>query len=81
MQKNPRTKAFSLRLRMAELQSRHHDLKARIAKELKRPLPCSVQLQTLKRRRLQIKDELTRHEGLLRMLDRMPLPGKLGKPA
>ncbi|MDP5215738.1 YdcH family protein [Ruegeria sp. 2205SS24-7] len=81
MNKSPRVKAPSLRVRMAELKSRHHDLKARIATELKRPLPCSVQLRKLKRRRLMIKDELARHEGLLRMLDSMPMPGKLGKPA
>ncbi|MEX0347914.1 MAG: DUF465 domain-containing protein [Paracoccaceae bacterium] len=66
---------------MAELKNRHHELKARIANELKRPAPCSVQLGRLKRRRLLIKDELARHEGLLRMLDAMPLPGKLGNPA
>ncbi|MFA3917655.1 DUF465 domain-containing protein [Ruegeria hyattellae] len=81
MNKSPRVKALSLRIRMAELKNRHHELKARIAKELKRPLPCSLQLRKLKRRRLLIKDELARHEGLLRMLDAMPRPGKLGNPA
>lgn len=68
MKISPRVRVFSIKARMANLRHRHTDVKARIAEELKRPAPCSMALQRLKRRRLKIKDEIARYEGLLRTL-------------
>ncbi|TMV06416.1 DUF465 domain-containing protein [Ruegeria sediminis] len=69
MKYSPRVKKFSLKVRMAKLRQRQSELKARIVEELKRPAPCSTTLQQLKRRKLRIKDDLARHEGILRTLD------------
>ncbi|AAV95503.1 YdcH family protein [Ruegeria pomeroyi] len=66
-----RVRAFSLKLRMAVLKDRRAELKERILQELKRPAPCAQTLRMLKRRKLTLKDELARHEGLLRTLDAM----------
>ncbi|SDD77030.1 Protein of unknown function [Ruegeria marina] len=66
-----RVRAFSLKLRMAVLKDRREELKQRILQELKRPAPCAQTLRMLKRRKLSLKDELARHEGLLRTLDAM----------
>ncbi|SFQ73762.1 YdcH family protein [Donghicola eburneus] len=60
MKNDVRLKVFSLEARLAKLRSKHGTLKALIARELKRPVPCSVTLQTLKRQRLRIKDEMVR---------------------
>ncbi|NDW47579.1 YdcH family protein [Ruegeria sp. PrR005] len=54
---------------MAVLRERRAELKQRILQELKRPAPCAQTLRMLKRRKLTLKDELARHEGLLRTLD------------
>ncbi len=66
-----RVRAFSLKLRMAVLKERRAELKQRILTELKRPAPCAQTLRMLKRRKLTLKDELARHEGLLRTLEAM----------
>lgn len=71
MKFSPRVREFSLRARLAALRGRHQELKERIVQELKRPAPCSIQLQRLKRRKVRVKDELARHEGLLRTLNAM----------
>jgi len=68
MKNNPRIRLFSIKARMANLRDRHQTVKARIAEELKRPAPCSMMLQQLKRRRLHIKDEIARYDGLLRTI-------------
>ena len=72
MKQNPRVREFSLRVQIAALQDRQRGLKTRIAQELKRPAPCNIVLQELKRHRLRIKDELARHEGLLRTIGALP---------
>ena len=71
MPESPRIKLFSLKVRTATLRQRQIELKARIMEELKRPAPCSTTLQVLKRRKLRIKDDLARHEGILRTLESM----------
>lgn len=53
-------KVFSLEGRLTQLRTKHEALKARIARELKRPAPCTSTLQTLKRQRLRIKDDMVR---------------------
>lgn len=68
MEPSLRVRVFSIKARVANLRHRHHEVKTKIAEELKRPAPCSMALQSLKRRRLQIKDEITRYDGVLRTL-------------
>ncbi|MCG7623502.1 YdcH family protein [Epibacterium sp. Ofav1-8] len=58
MKDSPKVKAFSLEVRLTKLRLKHQTLKARIAREMKRPSPCSASLQMLKRQRLRIKDEI-----------------------
>ncbi|UWQ42695.1 YdcH family protein [Leisingera aquaemixtae] len=72
MKNSPRVKVFSLQVRLAKLRLKHQSLKAKIAKELKRPSPCSMMLQGLKRQRLRTKDEILR---CLTQLRRTGLPG------
>jgi hypothetical protein len=45
-------------MRRRALRQAHGDLDKKLAAELKRPWPDSTRLQQLKRRKLQIKDEL-----------------------
>ncbi|MFC3614946.1 DUF465 domain-containing protein [Lutimaribacter marinistellae] len=66
--KSLRVRRFSLDVKLAALKARHLELKKKIGDELKRPAPCMESLQRLKRRRLRIKDEMARYEGLLRTL-------------
>ncbi|OWY12160.1 DUF465 domain-containing protein [Thioclava sp. NG1] len=61
--------------RIAALRARHRDLDARVEQEQKRAWRDMSVLQRLKRRRLRLKDELGRYEGLLRTLARRRLPG------
>lgn len=67
-----RVKAFSLQARVAKLRIKHMEVRALISQELKRPVPCSLSLQRLKRRRLRLKDQMSRYDGLLRTLRAMP---------
>ncbi|MBE1282636.1 MAG: DUF465 domain-containing protein [Rhodobacteraceae bacterium] len=60
MKNSPKVRAFSLMANVARLRQSHRQVKVKIATELKRPVPCSLSLQKLKRKRLQIKDEITR---------------------
>ncbi len=77
--KSFRVSRFSLGVKIAALKTRHHELKQKIAEELKRPVPCAMSLQKLKRRRLRIKDEMARYEGLLRTLTSLSRnPGRDG---
>jgi len=68
MKPSSRIKLFSTEVRIKHLRDRHQDVKAKIVDELKRPAPCSIALQQLKRRRLIIKDQIARYDGLLRTL-------------
>ncbi|NOC83036.1 YdcH family protein [Ruegeria sp. HKCCD6428] len=68
MPRNNRVKAFSLKARLAELRIKNMEVKKLIADELKRPLPCSLSLQRLKRRKLELKDQMSRYDGLLHTL-------------
>lgn len=68
MPRNDRVKAFSLKARLAELRIKNLEVKKLIADELKRPLPCSLSLQQLKRRKLELKEQMLRYDGLLRTL-------------
>ena len=52
------TKASARAMRRRALRQTHGDLDKKLAAELKRPWPDSTRLQQLKRRKLQIKDEL-----------------------
>lgn len=45
---------------IAALKERHAALERAIDDEVQRPLPDSIALQTLKRRKLRIKDEISR---------------------
>ncbi|MBJ3764589.1 YdcH family protein [Maribius pontilimi] len=56
----------SIMARVENLHRRRGELSARIYAELRRPAPCSMTLQTLKRERLRLKDEIARFDGLLR---------------
>jgi len=73
-----RLEPLSIRARIYNLRQRHRNVKAKIAEELKRPAPCSMALQRLKRKRLVIKDEIARYDGLLRTLG---APARQGHPA
>ena len=66
-----RVKTFSLKTRLAELSVKNREVKKLIADELKRPLPCNLSLQRLKRRRLKLKDQMSHYDGLLRTLSAM----------
>ena len=50
----------------------HRGLESEIIDELKRPMPDSIQVQRLKRRKLRIKDELAAIERLLEAIDVRP---------
>ena len=69
MTKSARVKTFSLQLHIARLRQTHGAIKSRIAGERKRPAPCSLTLQSLKRQRLKVKDELAYSLEVLRDLD------------
>ncbi len=68
MKSSARIKSFAVSVRLISLRRRHQVIKAKIAEELRRPMPCSMMLQRLKRQRLAIKDQITRFDGLLRSL-------------
>ena len=68
MKSSARIKSFAVSVRLISLRRRHQVIKAKIAEELRRPMPCSMMLQRLKRQRLAVKDQITRFDGLLRGL-------------
>lgn len=57
--------------RIVALRQRHCSLDDRVAAEHKRPQPDSSLLQRLKRERLRLRDEIARHEGVLRTISRV----------
>ena len=67
--------------RKSALRSRHARINTEIMVEQPRPLPDSLHLLSLKRIRLQIKDELRRLETLARRPARKVRPTKAAKPA
>jgi len=69
MTTTPRLNAFKLKVRLVSLRKGHRAVKARISDELKRPAPCSLALQALKRQRLHLKDEIARCGSLLQATD------------
>jgi hypothetical protein len=51
---------MSLESHLAELERRHADLERRIAEEMSHPSVNSLEVSDLKRRKLQLKDEIVR---------------------
>ena len=64
------TKPAGLAGRIEALRQRHRSLDNRVTAEHQRPRPDSAVLQGLKRKRLRLRDELARYEGLLRTISR-----------
>ncbi len=56
---------MSLQSHLSELSAKHQSLEAKIADEMQHPSVDSVELAKLKRRKLQLKDEIARIEGQL----------------
>ena len=73
MKNSPEVRSFTVSVKLVALRRRHQVIKAKIAEELRRPLPCSLLLQRLKRQRLAVKDQIARFDGLLRAFG---APGK-----
>ncbi|MFD1511077.1 YdcH family protein [Lacimonas salitolerans] len=63
----------SVSARVAALQTRKQTLEDEIAAEEKRPMPDAARLRHLKARKLRIRDQLARYDGVLRTLK--PLAG------
>ena len=61
----------SLSAHVKALKSRHRKLDGEIMEEQRRPAPDHVKLRWLKARRLVIRDQLARYEGILRTLKPM----------
>jgi hypothetical protein len=64
------TDTVGISSRIQAVQRRHRGLDERVAAEHRRPQPDTGVLQTLKREKLRLKDELARYEGLVRTLER-----------
>ena len=58
-----RGKIAGLNQRIASLQQEHHQLEQILAEETARPMPNSLTIASLKRRKLAIKDELAALTG------------------
>ena len=56
--------------RITSLQRRHRRLDDRVAAEHRRPQPDMSVLQSLKREKLRLKEELAHFEGLMRTIER-----------
>ena len=61
--------------RLRSLEALHADLEARIDAEVKRPLPDDLLVQRMKRQRLKAKDEIAAIAGVMRTVERRPMPG------
>lgn len=66
----PRRTTAAIAARVVALRTRHREIDDQVAQEQKRTWRDAALLQKLKRRRLRLKDELGRYEGLLRTLAR-----------
>lgn len=60
--------SHSLHARARALASRHALIEGYLQQEMRRPLPNDAVLRTLKRRKLAVKDEIARIEGIWRTL-------------
>lgn len=54
---------MSMQMRLAELERRHGDLEKQIAEAMSHPGADMLELSELKRRKLQLKDEIARVRG------------------
>jgi hypothetical protein len=70
----PARLSTALPAKVAQLRRRRHQLAEQIDSELQRPAPCSVTLQTLKRQRLRLKDQIAYYSHLMSSPDRSRLP-------
>lgn len=59
------TRRTSLDARANALVTRRHRLDTEIIDEMKRPVPCHLQLGQLKRDKLRLKDQIAEIEGVL----------------
>ena len=77
MKRTPAKKHATITAKIAQLRRRRHSLAVQIDDELQRPAPCSVALQSLKRQRLRMKDQIAYYSALMRSTDRtsFPAPG------
>lgn len=66
----PRRTTAAIAARVVALRTRHREIDDQVAQEQKLTWRDAALLQRLKRRRLRLKDELSRYEGLLRTLAR-----------
>jgi|GEM_PF-2502539 hypothetical protein len=64
----------ALPAKVAQLRRRHHQLAEQIDAELQRPMPCSAALQTLKRQKLRLKDQIAFYSRLVASADRSRMP-------
>lgn len=64
----------ALPAKVAQLRRRRHQLAEQIDEELLRPMPCSVTLQSLKRQRLRLKDQIAYYTALSGSADRSRMP-------
>ncbi|WP_035871802.1 YdcH family protein [Cucumibacter marinus] len=71
---NTRFSRSTIAARIASLRTRHRQIDEQVSTEQKRTWRDSSILKKLKRRRLYLKDEIRRYEGLLVTLSRRGLP-------
>jgi hypothetical protein len=67
---------MTLAARVARLRHRREALARQIAEERRRPLPCSAALQSLKRQRLRMKDQIALYTARLAGAPALPQPGR-----
>ncbi|MGR3322925.1 MAG: DUF465 domain-containing protein [Pseudooceanicola sp.] len=65
----PARKLPAIRAKLAKLRHRREILAVKIEEELRRPAPCSFSLQSLKRQRLLLKDQIARYSAQSRGAD------------
>lgn len=65
----------SIAARIASLRSRHREVDDQVAEAQKRSWSDSTIIKKLKRKKLRLKDEIRRHEGVLLTLSRRRLHG------
>ena len=73
MKQNVLDKVASISARVGALKTRKDRLEGEIHAEQSRPVPDTLRLRQLKARKLQIRDQLARYDGVLRTLK--PLAG------
>jgi hypothetical protein len=70
----PRFRRSTIAARIASLRTRHRQIDEEVSAEQRQRWRDSAILKKLKRRRLHLKDEIKRYEGLLFTLSRRRLP-------